>query len=320
MKYYVAFDGGGSKIEAILFDENLHMISHARSGSMNVQSTPRDLLVQNAHDCVKNLFEGTGVTEVENVFGVFSSILRDALMEQIKVVATDDRGGEALLGLLPAFVTGDAVIALSGTGSVVFYIHDNCCDEAGGFGSVINDEGSGYHMGRMAFAAAIRDVEGRGPNTKITECICRHFGVENFYEATRSVYSQADKSPTVAVASCAGCVGEAARMGDKTARRLLRECGKNLADQTLGLIKRCNTPIDVPVVIEGGHFKNDRRMVKAFINYIKKEQPQRKIVIPYFEPIIGAVLVLPYIKGETLSEEKIDFLKEEYKDFRYIIK
>ncbi len=320
MKYYIAFDGGGTKIDAILFDENLRLVKHTRAGSMNVRSSDEALLRKNADECMDALLAGTGVTEIENVFGVMSHIMTDSLRKKIKVNNIDDRGGEGFIGLLSAFAKEPAVIALSGTGSVIFYCNGENSAEAGGYGAVIHDEGSGYHMGRMAFAEAIKDFEQRGEKTLITDLICKHFGTKDLGEATVKVYYTEGKSPTAAVASCAGCVGEAARMGDKVAQRLLCECGVNLAEQAMGLIRRRNVPMDVPIVLEGGHFKNDRRISDAFIARVKEEQPERQVIIPYFEPIVGAVMVLPFIEGRTLSDEEIAQLKEEYKDFRYIIK
>ncbi len=322
MKYYVAFDGGGSKIAAILFDENLHMISHAWGSSMNTSSTSREQVEKNSEDVCARLLEGTGVTEVECCYGVFPRILSSALARTVKLNRLDDRGGEGLIGFLAAGIRGDnAIMTLSGTGSVVFYTHDGKGDEAGGYGSVIYDEGSGYHMGRMAFAAAIKDFEQRGPATLISEEICKKMNASDIGEAAYKIYNVEGKSPIAAVAACAPCVGEAARRGDEIAAELLRECGINLAEQTLGLIRRRKAPIDVPVVLAGGHFKNDRRISDALIAHIEKNDPGRKIIVPYFEPIVGAVMVKLIAEDDRMpTRQEKEFLKEEYADFRFRIK
>lgn len=320
MKYYVAFDGGGSKIESILFDENLKLINRARTGSMNTSFSSRELLEKNANEAIDNLLDGTGVTEIECVYGVFSWILRDKIKEKIKVNNLDDRGGEALVGLLAAFEGINSVISLSGTGSVIFYTDaEGNGYEAGGYGSVIHDEGSGYHMARMAIAEAVKYYECRGPHTLIVDEMCEYLGASDMGDAIGKIYSFEGKSPTAALASCAPCVGRAARKGDKIAQELLYKCGKVMAEQTLGLIHRRNVPMNVPIVIEGGHWKNDRRMLDAFTELIHADQPERKIVVPYFEPIVGAVLAMPHFTGRKLTEEDIAFLKEEYKNYRYKI-
>ena len=311
MKYYVAFDGGGSKLAAILFDENLVPISSAVGGSMNTHSTDPDHARKNAAACCAELLEGTGITEIECVYGVFYRFVSEELAKLVKVNGIDDQGGEGLLSLLAALVFGDSVTALSGTGSVVFY---NCQNgpggEAGGFGSIIHDEGSGYYMGRLAFAEAIKDYEQRGPHTLITDCICKKLGARDIGESASIVRSHPTKSPAAAVASIAPCVGEAARMGDEIAVKLLEKCARKMADQTLGLIRRLNVPKNVPIVLSGGHWKNDARMAQFFTEMINNEDPGREVVTPYFEPIVGAVLVHLYAQGITPDEAEIVRLKE----------
>ncbi len=318
MKYYVAFDGGGSKLAAILFDENLVPISSAVGGSMNTHSTDPDHARKNAAACCRELIEGTGVTEIECVYGVFYRFVSEELGKIVKVNRLDDQGGEGLLSLLAALVFGDSVTALSGTGSVVFY---NCKDgpggEAGGFGSIIHDEGSGYYMGRLAFAEAIKDYEKRGPHTLITDCICKKLGVPDIGEAGHAVRNHPTKSPAAAVASVAPCVGEAARMGDEVAPKLLWKCARKMADQTIGLIRRLNVPKNVPIVLSGGHWKNDASMAEYFTQMVNEEDPGREVVSPYFEPIVGAVLVHLYAQGITPDEAEIERIKGLYKDFKY---
>ena len=57
MKYYVAFDGGGSKVEAILFDENLKRIRNARMTGMNTASTSRETVSANARKLMDELIK-----------------------------------------------------------------------------------------------------------------------------------------------------------------------------------------------------------------------------------------------------------------------
>lgn len=322
MKYYVAFDGGGSKIAAILFDEELNMISHALGRSMNTSSTSYEQVNKNSEEVCAELLAGTGVTEVECCYGVFPRILSDALARTVRLNRLDDRGGEGLIGFLSAGIRGDnAIMTLSGTGSVIFYVHDGRGDEAGGYGSVIYDEGSGYHMGRMAFAEAIKDFEKRGPHTLISDFICKKMNASDVGEAAYKIYNVPDRSPISAVAACAPCVGEAARAGDEIAARLLRECGINLGQQTMGLIRRCKAPIDVPVVLTGGHFKNDRRISDALIEYLAEHDPGRKVIIPYYEPIVGAVMVHLIADHDRMpTPEEAEKMKEVYSGFRFVIK
>ena len=73
-----------------------------------------------------------------------------------------DEVGEYSLGLYAACLQKEAVIAISGTGSGVFYVREKAAGYGvGGWGALISDEGSGYYLGRLAALAAIRSYEKR---------------------------------------------------------------------------------------------------------------------------------------------------------------
>lgn len=319
MKYYVAFDGGGTKLAAILFDENLRPVSRARSGSMNTAATQsREVVEKNAEECARALLKGTGIEEIECVYGVFNPTVADGLKKAVRVNRLEYRGGESVIGIYSAFVFDTAVVALAGTGSVIFAVRDGeCFGEAGGYGAIVHDEGSGYHLGRLAFSEAVKDAEGRGEHTLITQKICDKLGEDNLWSAMSRIYDHPALAPIPAVASVATCVGDAAREGDEIAKRLLRQIGENLADQANGLIKRLSLPTDVPIVLCGGIYKNHLLVSESFKNAITDG---RKVILPYFEPIVGAVMCHWCFAGKIPDEAEISRLKEDYADYRFIIK
>jgi len=74
-------------------------------------------------------------------------------------------------------------------------------------------------------------------------------------------------------------------------------------------------------VLAGGHFKNDRRISDALIEYMGEHDPGRKVIIPYFEPIVGAVMVhLIADQDRAPTPEEFEALKKTYADFRFVIK
>ena len=321
MKYYIALDGGGSKLQAVLFDENYNYISSAKSGGTNESSTSREDVVVSSEKCFRDLIGNRNIDEIECVYGVFTTTVKESLSNVIKVNKFDDRGGEGAIGIYAAFVSDNAVVTLSGTGSVVFYARkDGQGAEAGGYGSILYDEGSGYYLGRRAFAAAIEDAEERGPKTLLTDLITKKMNANDFFDATYGVFhNYIGKSPISSVAAVATCVGEAARAGDPIAEKLLFDVGKSLADQTVGLIRKFKVPEGVPIIITGGHFKNDIRILNSFKANVNSELPDREIIVPYFEPIIGAVLASRYHDNGEFSNEEIEHIKEQFADFKYHI-
>lgn len=52
MKYYIAADGGGTKVQAVLYDEELRMVSAARVSGVNSNFRPVEHIAAEMHKSV----------------------------------------------------------------------------------------------------------------------------------------------------------------------------------------------------------------------------------------------------------------------------
>ena len=55
-KVFLAVDAGGTKLQALVFDEELHVLSHARTGGVNVNISTQDEVKANIAHCLDELF------------------------------------------------------------------------------------------------------------------------------------------------------------------------------------------------------------------------------------------------------------------------
>lgn len=129
MKYYISVDGGGTKIKAILFDENLNLISCAASGSVNPNFSSQEMIQKNIEQCFAELLHGLNICEAACLY--VSTVgqagqIAEALRKYVSVNAVDEVG-EYSLGLYAACLQKEAVIAISGTGSGVFLCPGKGC-------------------------------------------------------------------------------------------------------------------------------------------------------------------------------------------------
>lgn len=70
----------------------------------------------------------------------------ETLRKYVSVNAVDEVG-EYSSGMYAAYLQKEAVIAISGTGSGVFYVRGKDAGYGvGGWGALISDEGSGYYL------------------------------------------------------------------------------------------------------------------------------------------------------------------------------
>ncbi|MEA4824986.1 MAG: BadF/BadG/BcrA/BcrD ATPase family protein [Clostridiaceae bacterium] len=322
-EYHVSVDSGGSKIKAVLYDEGFFRIASASTGSIRGNSTPKALCDQNLKDLMAQLF--TGHDEIRDIAVVHGSMERE-IVEAIAARGSVGRtvhDGEGRLGLAAAGIDGEGLLCLSGTGATMFYLNQDGKRSRGmgGYGAVVFDEGSGYHIGRLACAEAIRYDEGRGKPTLLYEMIAAYFGIpDNFRRALfHGVYENPGRAPVAAVASLAPVVSQAAYRGDETALAILKQAGGCLGSQMNALIRQCGCAESVPMTVSGSTYRGHIALYDSLCQTVREENPGRAIIKPMFEPVIGGLLSDWFEQGRLLNETDREFLKNEYQDYIFTI-
>ncbi len=325
-KRYLALDSGGTKVAAILYDGNFNTLATARSGSLRGNSTDPELVEQHFQDLISQLGLKKG-DRIERVCGAFGQQTAENL-KKIFDIELFLVNGEMNIGLAAAGILGDGILALSGTGATVFCREKGKKYVAGGFGSAVADEGSGYWIGRQAMLAAIRGMENRGPATSLTRILPGYFKEkaaltcdvstsDGFRAAVFSIYADKCHSPVAQIASVVPLVVKAAEDGDGEARGILEEAGKLLAEQTLYLIRSNDIGPAVPIAISGSVWKKNKLYLNAFVNKMAESEPSRILFVPTVEPVVGAIVKHMNLNGRY--KEFRDKLADKYPDFAYSI-
>lgn len=318
MKNYLAVDSGGSKVLAILYDEEFRPIKACRVGSMRDNTTSAALIRRNVDTLIDNL--GLAGMRLDHVTGIVDGGLMERLKETGTVIMSASGCGELEAGLSAAGIFGDALMALSGTGATLFYRYNGRSDGLGGYGASVSDEGSGYWMARNAFGAAIKSNEGRGPKTLLEDLIAEQLGRPgDLRGAIFHIYDRREMSPVACVASCAPVVSMAAEAGDEVALQILRETGKVLADQLIAVVRKFGLPKDLPITISGSVWRSHRALFDEFAGVLREFGLEREVTVPAFEPIAG-VIIRHYhmLRGQFGDAERERFM-EYYKDYRFSI-
>lgn len=133
--------------------------------------------------------------------------------------------GDHEAALEGALSGGDGLVLIAGTGSICIGCNGGKVFQAGGWGHLIGDEGSGYAMGRLALSAVAKELDGRGPGTSLTKLLSERLGLSSRSRIIEYVYS-GDKS---AVAALAPLVDEAAEDGDEVSLKIIAECAEELS-------------------------------------------------------------------------------------------
>jgi N-acetylglucosamine kinase-like BadF-type ATPase len=304
--HVLGIDAGGTKTVCLLADEQGDILAEGRGGGANLQAA--------------------GELEVEKVLHrVMEAALRDHDIHPSAIclgIAGVDRpdDADAVRGIMrrigfktPTLVVNDALVALvagagdepgivvvAGTGSIAYGRNvAGQAARAGGWGYLLGDEGGGFWIGRAALSAVVRQFDGRGPTTILTDMVLHHLGLASPTQLVHEIYYRDLQQRTIA--GLAALVQAAADGGDATAAQILARAGGELAAAARSVITRLRMRGDAfPSILAGGIFRGVPRLAGDVASRLSEIAPRSQVRLLDVEPAIGAVrLALAVARGEA---------------------
>lgn len=319
MERYLSVDSGGTKVAAILYDENFSPIKTARVGSMRETTVKPEMIEHHVDELIEQLGIEQGMVLKKVAGASYGDFSMKQRLRSLCTIEKEEYTGEFEVGLYAAGLFNGGILALSGTGSDIFGEYQGVTGIIGGYGSLISDEGSGYWIARQACNYAIRDSEGRGEKTMLTEMFLEHLQNDKMRVALCSLYHVPNTAPTTAIASLAVLVEKAALAGDAVALRIIDEAAESLASQTISLIKIHGYPVDTPITISGSVWKTPG-LFEKYEKILKNYDEKLSITLPEFEPIMGPIIKDYYEKYGKFDDAAKEKFKREYPKYVFTIK
>jgi N-acetylglucosamine kinase-like BadF-type ATPase len=184
---------------------------------------------------------------------------------------------------------GLAVIA--GTGSICIGINDRGEKFiAGGWGPIAGDEGGGRGIAGEALHAVAKASDGRGPQTKLSERAADYFRASSPENLIGAIY--APRMDNSRIAGFAKSVVETALDGDKIAREIIRDAGRELGTAAVAVLKKLGLQKQkVPIGCVGGVFNAGKLITKPMNEIIAKAAPKAYLTKPQMPPSNAAALL-----------------------------
>jgi N-acetylglucosamine kinase-like BadF-type ATPase len=305
MAVVLGIDGGGTKTKCAISRDG-SVIGTAITGASNLVRNSEDDVRTALHAAIRTACNAAGVTPQqieaacvgvggagrENVASRVQAIVGELLHCPMEVI------GDMLVAYDAAMHGGPGVVVIAGTGSIAYGRNEhNETARAGGWGSVISDEGSGYWIGRNAVSAVFRTFDS-GRSTVLTRQVLDLWKV-----FTRDdLIAKANANPQPNFAELAPAVFQSATEGDKMSQELLSEAGAELAKLAKVVMRRLwqgNQAIQVGAA--GGVFMNSVVVFKAFENSLRSERPDATVRLLAEDPVDGAL----FRAERLLSENKL---------------
>lgn len=305
MPLFLGIDGGGTKTRCVLGDEG-SVLGTGTSTSCKVQrvgeACGRDALAAAIHEaCVQAGVSpqqvartcagvtGAGRTEIANTM---RQLLAEIVSGKIEVI------GDVEIAFEDAFGSGPGVLAIAGTGSIVY--GRNAAGEtarAGGWGHSVSDEGSGYSIGRNAVQMALRLYDSVG-ETPLLRRLMSAIGAKSFDDLI--VILNADPQPDYA--ALFPVVQVEADRGDENALSVLRIAGTSLAGVTQSVVRRLFGKLDdasvasrgvrlenILIATHGGVLTNSSQLRSGMELMLRRSFPQVSFLDQIVDPARGAL-------------------------------
>jgi N-acetylglucosamine kinase-like BadF-type ATPase len=196
---------------------------------------------------------------------------------------------DALIALVAGAGTGPGLVLISGTGSIAYGVSARgLAARAGGWGHVLGDEGSACWVGRRALSAVVRQADGRGPRTRLTPLVLRHFGLARAESLVAEIYDGGARRQSIA--ALGGVVEQAREDGDAEAAAILSEASAELVLAATSVIESLGMLREMfPAFLAGGMFRMSPWLVSDVTARLGARVPGASVALLSAEPAAGAV-------------------------------
>lgn len=319
-KYFIGIDGGGSKTEFIMSDDQGNIVARHIKEKSHYLMIGFDGLEKVIHEGVFTCLKEVGCLEKDVEFcAVCICGYEDVKEHDILINKAVDKA----LPNIPHKVYSDTVNAhrgslvgkegvhiIAGTGSIAFGINsEGKSVRCGGWNHLFGgDEGSAYWIACKMLLTFTRQSDGRDKKTYLYEYLKNKYNLEDdgkIIDLTVVDYG----FERTKIASMSKDVYTLAKEGDSAAIKIFEEAASELADMIITIGNELKLSKPTLVSYSGGVFNSKEFILKPLQERVEKEG--FTLVEPRFSPGIGSVIVAFTESNVEMKEEILDNLSKQ---------
>jgi glucosamine kinase len=305
--HVLGIDAGGTKTVCLLADELGRVVSEARGAGANLQASGELGVEKVVHAVMETALGDRDLQPAAICLGI-AGVDRESdaaavrgIMRRIGFKTRTLVVNDALIALVAGAGDAPGIVIVAGTGSIA-YGRDGAgrAARAGGWGYVLGDEGGGFWIGRAALNAVVRQFDGRGPQTMLTEMVLTAMELGSPTDLIHAVY--AGGLHRYAIAGMVPVVQRAAEAGDAVAGDIIARAGIELSAAAASVITRLEMRGEAfPTLLAGGVFRGVPALVDHVVSRLAEVAPRSEVRLLDAEPAIGAVrLALAAARGPVV--------------------
>lgn len=294
--YYLGIDGGGTKTQFTIINENIEVIESIKKGTSHFKQIGLNGVEKVLRDGLDEILCKSNI-KLDQIDGIGIGIAgygnikkdREAIEKVIEKVFKSYKyilKNDVEIALNGALNGEDGIVIVSGTGSIALSKINNEYKRCGGFGYTIGDEGSAYWIGRKVVEIFSKEVDGRLEKTYIYEIIKNKLNLSNDYNFIKYI-NEDIKADRLEIAKFSEVCFEAAKLGDENAINIFNLAAKELSELINLLIKDFKYN-NVKASYIGGVFKSEKFILDPLIKLLDK---RCELIPPKYTADIGAAIL-----------------------------
>lgn len=301
--YFLGIDGGGTKTDFLMVDENGNTVSQKRCGTISYKQIGMTKCIRLLKEVVSSMVE-----EIEEEIGIclafpnwgeskkndtfFEGRLSEISSHPIWIVNDSAAGWAGSLGLKPG------INLVAGTGSIAYGRRaDGRWARSGGWSDIFSDEGSCCWLGRKTLELFSKESDGRVEKGNLLKLAREYFHLQKDMDLI-DLFDKTLKNNRTKIAELQKLLLLAAQEGDMAAREMYRDAARELALLVGAVYDSLEFEGWVPVSYSGGLFHAGDLILKPLEQYLAGKRVT--LEPPLFSPVQGAVLLAAEHWGNTV--------------------
>lgn len=273
MKRALGIEGGGTKTEWVYLDDSGVPSCSGTLPAANLRLITDDALerifrVLPAHLTHLGVFLA-GCATADDRRRLEACVTR--VWPGAKAVVGSDRES----GFAAAFGANDGVAVIAGTGSAITGRRNGRMEKAGGWGQLLGDIGSGYHLAVQALRHVLWTYDLTRRMTRPGESLLSALTLNRVEDLVR----WAEEADKLSVAQLAPVVFEAAEEGDAEMGNILDRGAEALADGACAVIRRLGFETPPEIKLQGGLFVHHPAYAQRCARRIAETWPKAQVSV-----------------------------------------
>ncbi len=302
-QYVVGWDGGGTKTAIQIIDLSGNIIHTGQAGALNYNSQSKEDVRNTIEHLLHEMEQVAGTLKAYKAICISTAGICNAnavvfirqVMINCGIECDINIIGDHESALYGTLGKQEGIVLISGTGSICYGKNSQgkTC-RAGGWGHLIDDEGSGYAIGRDILSAAVRSYDKRKGGKFLYDAVLEAIQGNTIEDIIQFTYNTTQSKKNIA--TLAPLLLPAITKHDAQAMAICEKAACELTSLVLTVAKELQLEKGSLVLI-GGILKHYEPIRHQVITNIRQEMPYMKLKEVVSDSVTGAAfMALEYAK------------------------